>query len=236
MLSHNVCILNVHLIHILILLSIFTTASNPPVMDQQMSERVFHDAFGGYISDIPQPDADAMHKALELTSKIVEKFDQKADPDGKQLFRQTFDDFAWQRVPLSATQEAFTHVFEMLDDHELRDGYADFLDAPLDNAEQEAAAKVILLRITGLPATMTERPHAEEIRNLSQVIVEDAESRWKDQPEKLGLFLTGFVRLGFEEDKEAAFEKLIGSVSFEVELVGRLEKLRELMRPLDGEL
>lgn len=238
-------------------LRIITDSEETAVMDEELAEHVFDDAYGGYIRDIPQPEADAMWKSMELTSKIDERFAEKAKPEDKRLFGQAFENFAWERVPLGATHEAFIRVFEILDDQELRAEYADFLDAPLDTAEQKASAKAILLRITGLPATIPERPHAKEIRDQSNVIIEDVEVccvavatlskskklmtsclklRWKDQPEKLAFFLTIFSKMSFEDEEESSLRMLMEKYSSEIDLVEKLKNYLEIIQRQDDEL
>ncbi|KAF7550953.1 hypothetical protein G7Z17_g5365 [Cylindrodendrum hubeiense] len=202
-------------------------------MDEQLAARVFDAAYGDHIRAIPKEEADAWWGAMDLTDKVAKRLAEKSGPDAEAMFRKALGDFAWEKVPLSATKHTLIHVFELLDDQALRAAYADFLDAPLDTAEQEAASRATLCRITGFPATMAMKSNTDEAQAQMLAIIEDAELRWEDQPERLEQFVTKLLKMGFEEDREEAFKDLIATASSEVGLVERLTRFKE---DLDGKV
>lgn len=194
------------------------------VVDEEMGERIFDRAIGPHIRAIPPDEFAVFWKGMQLTTEIMETLEAKGGPDAVAVFSKASSDFAWEVVSLSATRDAFIHVFELVDDEALRAQYVEFFDAPLDTAEQEAAARAILCRIKGLPATVKGRSNMYELQAQSQAIIKDVESRWKDQPERLEEFLVKFLANSYDDDREKAMNDLIETVSSEPDLVQRLKK------------
>ncbi|KAH8666151.1 hypothetical protein BGZ61DRAFT_522404 [Ilyonectria robusta] len=195
-----------------------------PVADEEMGERIFDRAISPHIRAIPADEFAVLAKGIQLTTSIMETLEAKGGPDALAVFSKASTDFAWEVVSLSATRDAFIHVFELVDEEALRAQYVEFFDAPLDTAEQEAAARAILCRIKGLPATVKARSNMYELQSQSQAIIKDVESRWKHQPEKLEEFLVKFLANPYEDDREKAMGDLMETVSSETDLVERLKK------------
>ncbi|KAH7136296.1 hypothetical protein EDB81DRAFT_801919 [Dactylonectria macrodidyma] len=216
--------------------STLSTNNAFPTMDEQRVERIFDDAFGAHLRDTPKDELDVWSQGMALIERVKQGLETVAESGDKGLFGQAFEDFAWERVPLSTTRDALFHVFEILDNHELRAEFDDFLNAPLDTEEQQATARAALCRITGLPTTVKERPNAEQLRAQVLAIIEDVQVRWKDQPEKLDLFLTKFLSLGLKEDQAAAISELTVAAASEPDLVESLEKMHSIIKQEHDEL
>ncbi|KAK7402592.1 hypothetical protein QQX98_011663 [Neonectria punicea] len=194
-------------------------------LEAEFAECVFERAFGGHLRAMANPGA--FWDAMDLRDSVTKRLVEKSGPDAQSRFYKANEQFAWELVPLRTTHATFVELFDLVDDQALRDQHADFLDAPLNTPEEEAVARAALCRILGLPFTVTRKPNADEITAQFNSIFEDVQLRWKDQPEKLAMFLSKLLVMGAEENPGETIRELIPMVSSETDLVEKLEKLHK---------
>ncbi|KAK1985698.1 hypothetical protein LZ30DRAFT_778909 [Colletotrichum cereale] len=94
-------------------------------------------------------------------------------------------EFSWRQVPIGKTQTALAELVLVADDTKWLEVYREFLEAPLESAEDEAVASDALCRAHGI-CTTSYRPRKDwELVRAAPFVVRQADDLWADQPEKV---------------------------------------------------
>ncbi|KAK2027937.1 hypothetical protein LX32DRAFT_653486 [Colletotrichum zoysiae] len=140
-----------------------------------------HDEFK-YISDVRDDLA-------QLTSRAPQsRLRSKAGAESKFVtdkFETMISEFSWRQVPVGKTQTALAELILVADDAKWLEVYREFLEAPIESAEDQAVASDALCRAHGI-CTTSYRPRKDwELVRAAPFVVRQADHCWTDEPEKV---------------------------------------------------